>query len=196
MKTRNPELGSPVSRDRRRWLAGVALALAAGTGARAQAVPPPEVLQALAAPRLQGRGRLRMMGFSIYDAQLWVDREPVGAADWAAVPLVLELIYARRLVGRQIAERSMTEMARQGPIEPEQAAQWLAQLQALIPDVDARDRLSAVWAPSQALRLIGNGRTLGELQDPALGRRFLGIWLSPQTSQPDLRRNLLGRGSA
>jgi hypothetical protein len=34
-------------------------------------------------------------------------------------------------------------------------------------------------------------RMLGELRDPELAQRFLGIWLAPETSQRKLRQQLL-----
>ena len=38
------------------------------------------------------------------------------------------------------------------------------------------------------------GQTLGGIEDPDFGRHFLNIWLSPDTSRPELRLALIGRG--
>jgi hypothetical protein len=63
--------------------------------------------------RAAGQGTLRVFGFSIYRARLWVSPgfEP---AQWAALPLALELEYLRDIKGEDIASRSVKEMRRVG----------------------------------------------------------------------------------
>ena len=155
---------------------------------------PAEVAANLPGARLQGQGRLRFLGFLVYDARLWAAPTTPGskAGDWTQQPLALEIQYARALDGGQIAERSLLEMRRQGDIAPATAAAWLAELQRLIPDVKAGDRLSAVHEPGQRLRLFANGTLRGQISDVALAQRFVGIWLAPVSSEPALRAALLG----
>jgi hypothetical protein len=38
-----------------------------------------------------------------------------------------------------------------------------------------------------------NGRALGTIEDPGFGQDFLAIWLSPETSRPELRLALIGQ---
>ncbi len=178
-------------------LAACTLACVAG-GARAQsqASPPPEVSAELAGARLQGRGRLRYFGLHVYDARLWVGTDyPVAAVareDYASHPLALELEYARSLDGAKIAARSIEEMQRAGPLPAAQAQAWLAFMQQAFPDVKNGDRITGVQQPGEGLRFYVNGRAGGELRDAEFARRFIGIWLGEQTSQPALRQSLLG----
>ncbi|MEY2890665.1 MAG: hypothetical protein RJA98_573 [Pseudomonadota bacterium] len=175
---------------RRAWV----LALLAPAVARAQvAAPPPEVQRALPQAQLQGEGRLRFLGLRIYDARLWV-APGLEALAFARVPLALELIYARSLKGRLIAERSLTEMARGGPIDAAQRSAWLAAMVGLFPDVNEGDRLTGVFSPGLGAAFHVNGTALGEVRDAAFAERFLGIWLSPLTSEPALRQALLNGG--
>ncbi len=37
-----------------------------------------------------------------------------------------------------------------------------------------------------------NGTRLGQINEPAFGPRFAAIWLHPDSSEPSLRRQLLG----
>lgn len=178
--------------QRRRLLAAAALACAAGA-ARARSAPP-EVVGALAGARLVGSHRLRWFGLSVYEARLW-SNGPLAAADWAARPLALEIEYARAFTGRAIAERSLAEMRRQGPIDETTAARWLATMQALFPDVTEGDRLTGLHEPDQGARFFANGTPRGEVREPVFARRFFGIWLSEAGSQPALRRALLGLGA-
>ena len=158
----------------------------------AQALPA-ELQRALPGAQLQGEGRLRFLGLRVYDARLWV---PSGweAAAWARTPLALELIYARSLKGKLIAERSLTEMARSGPIDEAQRSAWLAAMGALFPDVNEGDRITGVFTPGSTATFFLNGQTLGEVRDARFAERFFGIWLSPQTSEPALRQALLSGG--
>ena len=176
---------------RRQALAALAAFAAAGLGhAHAQGVPA-EVQSELAGARLQGRGRLRFIGMAIYEARLWTLAH-VPAAEWAAAPLALEIEYARALDGAMIAERSLKEMRRQGDVAASTAERWLAQMKALFPNVRDGDRITGVYRPGEALRFFVNGALKGEVLDAAFARFFVGIWLSPQSSEPGLREALHG----
>ncbi len=149
----------------------------------------------LPAARLLGSGRLTFFGLHVYDARLWA--APGFEADrWATLPLALELEYARALVGRKIAERSLDEMKRAGPIADEPAARWLAAMTELFPDVARGDRITGVQRPGEAAHFFVNARARGAQRDAEFTRRFFGIWLAPQTSEPALRRALLGLGGS
>ena len=171
--------------------AGALLAAVASQGARASLAAPGEVAAALPGARLQGTGQLRYLGMRVYDARLWAGT-PAATADWVDQPLALEIQYALGLSGHSIADRSLKEMRRQGQLDPATAARWLEALRALLPDVRTGDRLTAVQQPGAGLRLYANGVLRGELREAALAARFVGIWLSPQTSEPRLRAALLG----
>ena len=152
---------------------------------------PPEVGQPLPDAALHGQARLRFFGLHVYDARLW-SPQPVLPDDWPRRAFALELEYARSLPGRRIAERSIDEMRRQQPIADAVAQRWLAAMTELFPDVGAGDRLTGVHLPTEGARFYFNGRSRGELRDPAFARLFFGIWLAPQTSEPTLRAQLLG----
>ena len=62
------------------------------------------------------------------------------------------------------------------------------------PDVAPSDRLTGVHLPGEATRFFHNGRPTSAVVDPAFGRLFFGIWLAATTSEPELRRRLIGSG--
>lgn len=169
----------------------LAALLLAPTFARAQALPG-EVLSELPGARLQGSGRLRFLGLRVYDIRMWSAARVPRDDAWASVPLALEIQYARALVGKLIAERSIDEMRRQGPIADDKASRWLAAMTATFPDVKEGDRLTGVHRPGEAARFHFNAAPVGELRDPEFARLFFGIWLSARTSEPALRDALLG----
>lgn len=170
----------------------VPVALLALVGAAAGAATAPAEVHALwPQARLVGQARLRVLGFHVYDARLWSPQRPM-PEDWTLQPFALELVYARALSGAAIAERSVDEMRRQGEPTGPQAGRWLALLKATFPDVAAGDRLTGVHRPGTPARFHHNGAGVGEWSDAELVRRFFGIWLAPQTSEPALREALFG----
>ena len=167
-------------------VAGAASTLGIGTLA---AQPAPRAAP-LAGTQLAGQGTLRFLGLAIYRARLWVSPgfEP---GDYTARPLALEFDYGRHASAQVIAERSIQEMRRIGSFSAQQGARWQQALQAALPDVKSGDRLVGIYRPDAGVVVELDGRTVGEVKDPAFARLFIGIWLSPQSSEPRLRQALL-----
>ena len=182
--------GRPDAARRALVLAGGVLWLP--TPAFARNTLPPEIAAELPGARLQGEGRLRWLGLHVYDARLWT-QGPLDADALERTPLALELLYARALRGRLIAERSIDEMRRVGDFADDQAQRWLAAMAQLFPDVTAGERITGVHRPGEAARFHVNGRFNGEIRDAAFARLFFAVWLSPRTSEPALRSALLGK---
>ncbi|MFM7703683.1 MAG: chalcone isomerase family protein [Rubrivivax sp.] len=170
---------------------GLARASSASAGAAAL-TPPRELSAEWPAARVQGRAQMRFLGLHVYDIRLWTVDAPVGAEDWPRRPLALEIEYARELPGRRIAERSLDEMRRAGPIAAEAAERWLQAMLQFFPDVRAGDRITGLQRPDGHVRFYVNGQLRGEKRDAEFARRFFGIWLAPVTSEPRLRAALLG----
>ena len=135
-----------------------------------------------------GSGTLRFLGLPIYDATLW---SPGGA--WAANrPFALELRYARSFSGSAIARRSIEEIRGLRALPSATLMRWEQQMKALIPDVQAGDRLTAVRMPGKGVAFYRDTRKLGQIDDEAFAEAFFDIWLNPATRVPDLRARLLG----
>jgi hypothetical protein len=152
---------------------------------------PPELSAELPGARLRGEGLLRFLGLRVYGARLWV-LDGFKPEDFVRHPLALELEYARELVGKRIAERSLVEMKKVGAVPDDKAAAWLAAMEQTFPDVKAGDRITGLYRPDEGVRFYVNGKLGREIRDAEFGRLFIGIWLSPRSSEPALRRALLG----
>jgi Chalcone isomerase-like len=162
--------------------------------AGAQPAAPPELRgewPAVPAPQWQGQATMRFLGLRVYDIALWAPA-PVRADDTESRPLALVVAYRRALSGERIAERSLAEMRRGGPVDDATAAAWLAGMRRLFPDVADGDRITGVQRPGQAARFHVNGGFVGEVREARFAALFFGIWLSPWTSEPALRQALLG----
>lgn len=154
---------------------------------------PPAAIEA-AGPGAVSTGPVRMTvwGFDVYDAKLWT-RTGFSPAPYVRHPFALELAYLRGLKGAAIAQRSLDEMKRQGPISDNQGLAWLQAMQALFPDVQQGDRITGVNKPDQGAEFWLNDRRIGQVNDPLFAQLFFGIWLSPHTSAPEVRKALLAR---
>lgn len=138
-----------------------------------------------------GSATLRFLGLQVYEARLWV---PSGfnPSAYAQSPFGLELIYFRSLRGRLIAERSLKEMQRQGKLSPQREQAWLQAMEQTFPDVNAGDRITGLHTPGVGARFWFNGRSLPAVRDADFSRLFFGIWLSEASSEPQMRKALLG----
>jgi hypothetical protein len=68
---------------------------------------------------------------------------------------------------------------------------WQQALQAALPDVKSGDHLLGIHQPGAGAVFRMGGRVVGEVSDAEFSRLFFGIWLSPQTSEPALRQQLI-----
>ena len=131
-------------------------------------------------------------GFQVYQATLWV-APGFAEASYAQSVFALELAYLRDFKGADIARRSIAEMRRQAPLDEAVQGRWENQMRALFPDVKAGDRITGAHMPGTGAMFWSNGRLLGEIRDSSFAKLFFGIWLSPQTSEPELRQALLAQ---
>ncbi|MDH4180705.1 MAG: chalcone isomerase family protein [Betaproteobacteria bacterium] len=136
----------------------------------------------------RGGGELSWYGLPIYRGSLWSSDESFSLDK----PFVLDLVYRRAFSGAKIAQRSVEEMAQLGAT-PVDLARWGEAMARIFPDVRAGDRISGVHLPGRGARFFHNGQPVGEIAEANFARAFFGIWLDPRTSQPELRRQLLGQ---
>lgn len=154
---------------------------------------PPELASELPNARWQGSATMRFLGMRVYEARLWSPATVTG--DSASQPLALELVYARSIESDLIVSSSLREMQRIGSFSDAQSARWSKAMGTLFPDVASGDRITGVQRPGQSARFYFNGALRGEIADAEFARLFFGIWLSPRTSEPQLRQQLLGAAS-
>lgn len=165
-------------------------------GLQAHATPLPQELRAaLPSAALSGQATMTFWGLKVYRARLWVTPAFVAAA-YEQSAFALELAYLRDFKGADIASRSLTEMRRQGSIDAQRAMAWESRLRDLFPDVKPGDSITGVNQPGKGALFLSNGRVLGDIPDPQFAKMFFGIWLAPQSSEPQLRQELLALARA
>jgi hypothetical protein len=82
-------------------------------------------------------------------------------------------------------------MRRGGELATATETQWLSAMRGAFPDVQQGERITGVNLPQQGVRFYVNGQAKADVNDPAFGERFFGIWLAPWTSEPGMRSELL-----
>ena len=135
-----------------------------------------------------GAGVLTYLFWDVYRATLYA---PV--AGWRAdMPFALSLTYLLDLKGRDIAERTISEIRDQGFEDETTLASWSVRLGEMFPDVTKGDSLTAVRDIVGRTIYYSGARRVGMIEDPFFSRLFFDIWLGDKTSEPRLRRALLG----
>ena len=139
-------------------------------------------------PQKVGEAVLKYLFWDVYRAELFAP--PAG---WRAdAPFALSLNYLRDLDGADIADRTISEMRDQGFSDEDTLSDWQGRLRAIFPDVSDGTRLTGIRDSRGGTVFYRNGAKIGEIRDPAFTRRFFDIWLGDKTSEPALRRALLG----
>jgi hypothetical protein len=133
---------------------------------------------------------MRFWGFQVYDAAC--GSHPAFGDGYAAHPLALELTYLRDFTARPSPSAPSPRCAA-GKLQRRAGAALEARCR-LLPDVKPGDRLTGLYRPG-GVRVSTTAKPLGDVRDEEFARLFFGIWLSPHTSEPALRRQLLA-GSA
>lgn len=199
-------LAKPMQRTRRQLLAltGTTVLLEMNPLAMAQApsvsptapitTPTPKrLLPYLNNPRLVGQGKFTFWGLDVYHASLWTGDNPLLPEQWHTQSLALELRYLRDFDGKDIAKRSLDEINSQSAVAKDKAQAWLKAMEDVFPNVRKGQSLTGIYLADKGAQFLFDNTVLGELKDPELAKRFFAIWLSPQTSAPDLRQKLFSQ---
>ena len=145
-------------------------------------------LPILSKVNLVGSGVLKYLLWNVYEAQLYAPKAKYNTESTFA----LKLTYFRNFKGRSIAERSVQEMSEEGCQENTIKQSWLEQMEAIFPDVREGTSLVGVKTEEGYSKFYKNSELVGEIRDSKFSKCFFDIWLSPRTSEPTLRMNLLG----
>lgn len=135
-----------------------------------------------------GRGVMTYAFWDVYEATLYA---PQG--QWnPEQPYALSLIYYHAIDGSDIADRSVQEMRAQGFSDEVVLATWHAQMKDIFPNVKKGTVLTGIYTADEQTVFYEGVEKIGSIKDPNFGKHFFGIWLNDKTSEPKLRRALLG----
>jgi len=134
-----------------------------------------------------GEARMEYLFWVVYDATLYTRS---GSYKQGAHPVKFTLTYLRDFAAKDIVKATKEQWQHLG--KSGLSAKYANKLLALWPDIKKGESLSLQTSPSGQATFYHNDKKLGEITDSQFANQFLAIWLSPNTSEPALRKQLLG----
>ncbi|MGB0936100.1 MAG: chalcone isomerase family protein [Colwellia sp.] len=107
--------------------------------------------------------------------------------------LLYEIKYLADISSDDLIKRTEEQWQHIGLAENEYQG-FVSELKVIWPDISKGDTLSLL-VDSEASHFYFNEAYIGSLVDESFGKVFLDIWLAENTSQPDLRAELLGEAN-
>jgi hypothetical protein len=139
-------------------------------------------------PALHGKSHLRVI-VHIYDAALYAHQN-FNATQPYTYPMALSVKVGRPFRSTTIVRQMVKEMSRQN-LPATTIASYEKTFSNIVPSVEENDTLTGVYTPKAGWSLWFKGKQLGEWQDDQFAKAFFDIWLGENTSQPDMRKQLL-----
>lgn len=154
----------------------------------AASTKPSEINGVVNTPAPYGTASLTWLFLTAYDASLWTDA-PVWSMD---TTFALTITYRMSFTREELVERTLEEMQRVSPgLQRATLTGFGASLRRAFQNVDSGDRITALLVPGAPVRFFHNGKPTHQIDGADFAEAFFGIWLSPRTSEPDVRAGLL-----
>jgi hypothetical protein len=134
-----------------------------------------------------GEARMKYMFWDVYDATLYTSS---GAYSDDEQRVKFTLRYLRDFEAKDIVEATEEQWAHLG--KPSLAKQFSNTLLSIWPDIKKGDSLTLEINNSGSATFYHNNQVVGEVNDKTFAHEFLAIWLNENTSEPELRKKLLG----
>lgn len=177
---------------------------------------PPNIDSTLASSLIKlGEGQMSILFWKVYKAEFYSTDAPYNES---AYPKALKLTYQRDIEKQEFVDATQDQWIKLNAhfserlVSEEQEALWLKQLSDIFPDIQEKDIILFTLSKNKqanfylkkhnksnkelnntAERLtIKNYQLLGSITEPAFGDYFLSIWLSKYTTEPKLRKKLIG----
>lgn len=140
--------------------------------------------------KLIGETSFSILFWDIYQSRLFTSsgQYPV---DYAEGKLVYQIDYLADITSADLVDKTVEQWQHLG-IEESLYGEYVKPLKALWPNISEGDQLSLLIEGDRSIFYF-NEKYIGEIKSATFGPLFIDIWLSPKTSQPELRSALLGK---
>ena len=142
----------------------------------------PEPLKAV------GKAMLGMLFFDIYTSEI---KTRSGKYEKDIRPIQLKISYERKITSQTLIQQTIKEWDAQG-IQKKGRQAWIKRLEEIWPTVMPSDTLIFEVNTLEENEFFFNGNSIGGVEDFEFGESFLDIWLSPNTTRPKMRRDMIG----
>jgi hypothetical protein len=134
-----------------------------------------------------GEARMEYLFWDVYDATLFT---PSGTYQSGKNPLKFKLTYLRDFAAKDIVKATKEQWQHLG--KPQLSSRYADTLLALWPDIKKGESLTLLTNEQGQSIFFHNDNELGKIAEREFATEFLAIWLSENTSEPKLRKQLLG----
>jgi hypothetical protein len=148
-----------------------------------------------------GKGEMRYLFWTIYEAEYYqgasqeyaMESEANGLNDMekTGTEKALRILYRKSIDRAALVEATKSQWRHLG-YSPEDIEIWLRPVEVLWPDVEPNNTLTFLLSKNGQSRFFYNNQLLGTISDTSFGDAFLSIWLSTETTEPELRAQLMG----
>ena len=145
-------------------------------------------LNNIQSPILIGEGTLKVFIWEVYDVRLFAELKPISRAN----ELILEFDHKRELSKDKVIKASIKEMKRQNGINHNEVDDWQEFLERGMQSVQNGTKAAVYWSSKGRITFYYEGSEPVTINNEEFANAFVDIWLGEQTSQPELRRLLLG----
>ncbi|MDX2319835.1 MAG: chalcone isomerase family protein [Moritella sp.] len=135
-----------------------------------------------------GQGEMSWLFFDLYHASLYSESGDYRSQGY---PQALKIIYKRDIYSDDLVDVTEKEWLKLG-LTPETYQEWLPVLLTMWPDIKDGDELVFLVQADGRGYFYHNNLVLGGIDSHEFSSAFLAIWLSENTSEPGLRRQLIG----
>jgi hypothetical protein len=137
--------------------------------------------------KLVGEAQFSVMFWDIYQSRLFTKS---GSFEEIDTSVIFEITYQKDITKENLIDRTVEQWQKMNVLEAKYSA-YVSSLLLLWPDITSGDSL-ALQVADESSHFYFNDNYLGSIEGQDFAQIFLGIWLSPKTTQPKLREKLLG----
>jgi hypothetical protein len=148
---------------------------------------PPYVQNYMPNAQKVGEATHSFLFFDLYRATLYAPNKIYNQQS----PLALSLLYLKEFEGEKIADMSVKQLRHIGVDDEAQLNKWHKLMVDIFPNVRKGDKITGIKLSNGQSHFYMNGNFIGKITDPEFSQQFFAIWLSENTSAPDVRKNLL-----
>ncbi|MEZ8266426.1 chalcone isomerase family protein [Vibrio cyclitrophicus] len=131
----------------------------------------------------RGQGEMSYLFWTLYSAEFYTTPSNSERA--------LKIEYYRSIDSQDLVNATKDQWSKLG-YSSSNIQRWLKPLYAMWPNVEEGSTLTIRVAEDNVSRFYFDEQPIGTIQDKQFGEAFLAIWLSENTSEPLLRKQLLG----
>jgi len=153
-----------------------------------------------------GEGQMKILFWKVYKAEFYSNSSPYNSQSY---PKALKLTYQRDIAKQEFVSATQGEWVKLNShnderiVSQEQENRWLTQLNGIFPNIKEGDVILFILNKEKQssfyLEPMSKSKDkpsvyqlLGTIDAPTFGDYFLSIWLSENTSEPKLRKKLIG----